>query len=232
MTHTQCRYGAVVSVCQSDAGTGRRGLERQFERDLGRDGHHRRRTADLFHRYQYGEYDLVGPGLSDSIARQQTQSMAELRAARAAACDVAAGNRGHRDRSASVLGRAADDRAADNDRRRCECRPRCRTSATPSDSAPTSDRNCRRTSRCWPNMADCQRFRWCPMSLNRPRFKIMLYKTVGVRTPARGAEVRGRVLDPAGRPVSGHASSSGPTRQTPTGTAPISFAQFLRVSTS
>ena len=35
--------------------------------------------------------------------------------------------------------------------------------------------------------------------LDRPRFKVMLFKTVDIATPARGADVTGRVLDDAGR---------------------------------
>ncbi len=39
--------------------------------------------------------------------------------------------------------------------------------------------------------------------LDRPRLKVMLFKTVDIATPARGAEVSGRVVDDAGRGVAG-----------------------------
>jgi protocatechuate 3,4-dioxygenase beta subunit len=39
--------------------------------------------------------------------------------------------------------------------------------------------------------------------LDRPRFKVMLFKTVDIATPARGATMSGRVLDHSGRAVAG-----------------------------
>jgi hypothetical protein len=46
-------------------------------------------------------------------------------------------------------------------------------------------------------------FQAIPNELDRSRLKVMLYRTWNVATPARGAEVRGRVIDEAGRAVSG-----------------------------
>jgi hypothetical protein len=45
---------------------------------------------------------------------------------------------------------------------------------------------------------------------DRPRFKIMLRKTLNVPTPMRGGEVRGRVIDQTGRPVVGARVALGP----------------------
>jgi hypothetical protein len=53
-------------------------------------------------------------------------------------------------------------------------------------------------------------FQAVPRALDRTRLKVMLYKTWSIATPPRGAEVRGRVLDEAGRPVAGARVKLGP----------------------
>ena len=53
-------------------------------------------------------------------------------------------------------------------------------------------------------------FQTIPNELDRNRFKLMLFRTWDVATPARGATVSGRVLDDAGRPVVGAGVKLGP----------------------
>lgn len=53
-------------------------------------------------------------------------------------------------------------------------------------------------------------FQTIPNELDRSRFKVMLFRTWDLATPARGASVTGRVVDDAGRPVAGAGVKLGP----------------------
>jgi hypothetical protein len=59
--------------------------------------------------------------------------------------------------------------------------------------------------------------------LDRSRFKVMLFRTWDVATPARGASVSGRVLDDAGRPVRGAGVKLGPYTAETDGSGGYSF---------
>lgn len=53
-------------------------------------------------------------------------------------------------------------------------------------------------------------YQWVPRELDRSRFKLMLFKTLDIATPARGATVTGRVLDSSERGVRGVRVKLGP----------------------
>jgi hypothetical protein len=53
-------------------------------------------------------------------------------------------------------------------------------------------------------------YQWVPRELDRSRFKVMLFKTLDIGTPARGATATGRVLDSSERGVPGVRVKLGP----------------------
>ena len=64
--------------------------------------------------------------------------------------------------------------------------------------------------------------------LDRPRFKVMLFKTVDVSTPARGATVSGYVVDHGGRGVAGARVQLGPYTADTNAAGRYSFAHVPR----
>lgn len=154
----------------------------------------------LFHRYQVGDYDYLRAGLSNSIERHQTQSMASYQAGSRLSLtlqlatqrtdtghlqsweELQATTRLSRTTTLRVVSAVPD--VFDAKRLRADLRQEL-----PGRFAVHAE------------YGRLSAFQTAPQELERSRFKLMFYRTWNVATPARGAEVRGRVLDPAGRPV-------------------------------
>lgn len=163
----------------------------------------------FFHRYQQGTYDFVRSGVAGSIERRQTQSMTSY-------------SPGPRLDLALQL---ATQRSETGQTRHWE-----ELQATVKLTRTTTVR----TVTAVPNLRDPERFQayvrqdlparfalqadygrlsaYQPVlrGLDRSRVKVMLFKTVDIATPARGALVAGRVVDDAGRGVRGARVKLGP----------------------
>jgi hypothetical protein len=156
----------------------------------------------LFHRHQFGEYDLVRPGFSESVERQQTQSMASYMPSRRlnltlqlATQRTETGQIQHWEELQTTISATRTTTlrfvtAVPDIRNEQRFRAHFRQEL-PAHFALQAD------------YGRLSAFQAVPFELDRARVKVMLYKSWRVATPARGAEVRGRVVDHAGRPVSG-----------------------------
>ena len=156
----------------------------------------------LFHRHQQGDYDFLRAGFAGSIERQQTQSVASY----------TAGPR------LNVLLQLATQRTDTGQVQHWEeMQTTLRLTSTTTLRAVTAVPDLRNSQR-WrayfrqelPSrfavQADYGRlsaFQSIPSGTDRSRFKLMLFKTLDIATPARGAVVGGRVVDDAGRGVAG-----------------------------
>ena len=156
----------------------------------------------LFHRVQRGEYDFVRGGLAGSLERQQTQSMSSY-------------SPGPR---LNLTLQLATQRAETGQVQHWE-ELQATVKVTPTTMVRTvmAVPDIRRAERFQAHVrqelphrltlqADYGRlsaFQSIPHELDRSRLKVMLFKTVDIATPARGAEVSGRVVDEAGRGVAG-----------------------------
>jgi hypothetical protein len=156
----------------------------------------------LFHRYQVGEFDYARAGFSSSIERQQTQSMASYMS-------------GSWLNLTLQLATQRTDTGQTQHWEELQTTVRLTRSTTVRAVTAVPDmRNAKRFRAHFRQdlpfqfavQADYGRlsaFQAIPNELDRSRLKVMLYRTWNVATPARGAEVRGRVIDEAGRAVSG-----------------------------
>lgn len=163
----------------------------------------------LFHRYQYGEYDLLRSGPAASLDRQQTQSMSSYSPGR---------------RLNVTLQLATQRTETGQVQHWEEMQTTLKVTSTTTLRAVTSVPDIRNRDRFqayfrqelpqrFALQADYGRvsaFQSIAHELDRSRLKVMLFKTVDIATPARGAEVNGRVLDNAGRAVSGARVKLGP----------------------
>jgi hypothetical protein len=160
------------------------------------------RGLRLFHRHQMGEFEFGRPGLSDSIDRQQTQSMASYQ--RGARLNL-------------TLQIATQRTEAGRMQTWEELQSVVRLTRTTAVQTVTGV----------PDVFNARKFRAevtqalggpfalqaqygrlsayqnAPHALERSRLKVMLSMTRDFATPARGAQVNGRVLDHTGRPVAG-----------------------------
>ncbi len=162
----------------------------------------------FFHRYQTGESDQL-QGASNSVQRQQNQSVAN-----------------YTPRSwVNLTLQLASQRAETGVLQHWE---ELQTTLTPTRSTslrlamPVSDLHTEQKFRglvrqefrgrfaLQAEYGRLSAFQDVPRALDRTRLKVMLYKTWSIATPARGATVRGRVLDEAGRAVAGARVKLGP----------------------
>ena len=181
----------------------------------------------FFHRYQYGAYDYIGGSTSGTIERQQIRSMTSY-------------SRGSRLNLALQL---ATERTDTGQVQHWE-----ELQATTKLTA----RTMLRLVSSFPDIRDPQRFQaylhqelphglavqadygrlstYQPVLLehDRSRFKVMLLKSFGIATPARGAEVSGRVLDNTGRGVAGARVKLGPYTTDTTAAGGYSFRHVPR----
>jgi hypothetical protein len=163
----------------------------------------------LFHRHQQGDYDFARAGFTGSIERQQSQSVASY-------------NAGPR---LNVMLQLASQRSDNGHVQHWEeLQTTLRLTSTTTLRGVTAVPDVRNTERWrayfrqelparFAVQADYGRlsaFQSIPTALDRSRFKLMLFKTLDVATPARGAEVSGRVVDDAGRGVAGAGVKLGP----------------------
>jgi len=156
----------------------------------------------LFHRYQFGEYDRIRPGGSDTFERQQNQSMATYMAGRRLNLNVQLATQRT---ETGVLQHWEELQTTVSVTRSTTLRL---VTSVPDVRNPERFRGYFRQElpARFALQADYGRlsaFQDVPFELDRSRFKVMLYKTWSLSTPARGAEVRGRVIDHTGRPVPG-----------------------------
>jgi hypothetical protein len=156
----------------------------------------------VFHRHEFGDYSRFRSGLSTTIERQQTQSMASyMRGSRLHLTLQLATQR----TDAGEVQNWEELQASVGVTRSTTLRL---VTAVPEVRDPHRLRAYLRQELPgrFALQADYGRlstFQDVPFEVDRTRFKIMLYKTVNAATPARGAEVGGRVLDQTGRPVAG-----------------------------
>lgn len=163
----------------------------------------------FFHRYQQGQFDFIGSGYAGSIERRQTQSMTSY-------------SPGPRlNLSLQLATQRSDTGQAQHWE---ELQATMRLTSTTTVRAITGVPDVRNPERFQAHVRQelPQRFAlqadYGPLStyqpvlraLDRSRFKLMLFKTVDIATPARGALVAGRVLDDAGRGVRGARVRLGP----------------------
>ncbi|MBA2306399.1 MAG: hypothetical protein H0W08_27745 [Acidobacteria bacterium] len=163
----------------------------------------------LFHRFQQGEYDFARNGFAGTLERQQTQSMSSY-------------SRGPR---LNLTLQLATQRTETGQVQHWEeLQTTLKLSRTTTVRAVTAVPDLRRRDRLQAYLrqdlpyrlalqADYGRisaFQSIPRELDRSRLKVMLFKTLDIATPARGAEVSGRVLDYAGRGVAGARVKLGP----------------------
>lgn len=156
----------------------------------------------FFHRQQYGEYAFVRTGLDGVVERQQTQSMSTY-------------NAGSRVQLTLQL---ATQRADSGQLQHWEeLQTTVRLTRTTTVRAVTSVPDIRNHDRFqayiqqalpgrFAVQADFGRvsaFRSVLRTHDRSRFKLMVFKTVDVATPARGGDVTGRVVDLTGHAVPG-----------------------------
>lgn len=156
----------------------------------------------LFHRHQFGEYDYLRPGFSGSVERQQTQSMASYLPT-------------HRLNLTLQLATQRTDAGRMQSWEELQATMKLTRSTTLQTVTAVPDFTNAKKFRA--NVRQQLRGRFAlqaeygrlsayqavPYALERSRFKVMLFKTWDVATPARGAEVQGRVLDQTGRAVVG-----------------------------
>jgi protocatechuate 3,4-dioxygenase beta subunit len=163
----------------------------------------------MFHRLQQGEYDVRQGNSSGTIERQQTQSVASY-------------NAGAR---VNVMLQLATQRLETGQIQHWEeMQTSLRLTSTTTLRLVHAIPDLRDSAR-WRGyfrqdlparfalQADYGRlsaFQTIPNELDRSRFKLMLFRTWDVATPARGGAVSGRVLDDAGRPVAGAGVRLGP----------------------
>jgi hypothetical protein len=163
----------------------------------------------LFHRHQQGNYDFSSGAFGGSVERQQTQSVASYHA----------GSR------LNVMLQLATQRT-DSGRVQHweEMQTTLRLTSTTTIRAVTAVPDIRDSERWRAHFsqqlpsgfavqADYGRlsaFQSLPNGFDRSRFKLMVFKTLDLATPARGGEVSGRVADDAGRGVAGAGVKLGP----------------------
>ena len=163
----------------------------------------------MFHRLQRGEYDVRLSNTTGTIERQQTQSVASY-------------NAGTR---VNVMLQLATQRLETGQVQHWEeMQTSMRLSSTSTLRLVHAVPDVRDSAR-WRGyfrqelparfalQADYGRlsaFQTIPNELDRSRFKLMLFRTWDLATPARGGTVSGRVLDDAGRPVAGAGVRLGP----------------------
>jgi len=163
----------------------------------------------LFHRHQFGEYDFARQGLSTSLERQQTQSMAGYTAGQWLNLTLQLATQ------RTDVGRIEHWEELQSTVRLT------RTTTLTAVTAMPDVTNARRMRAYFRQelparfalQADYGRlsaFQAVPHELDRSRFKLMLYKTWDVGTPVRGAAVTGRVVDHAQHPVAGALVRLGP----------------------
>jgi hypothetical protein len=156
----------------------------------------------FFHRHQFGDFERESFGLSESLERQQTQSAASYRAG--ARFDVTLQMASQRTESGLIehweevqataaLTRSTTLRVAtavpdlnDPDRFRALLRQEL-----PAQFAVNAE------------YGRVSAFQYAPFRSDKPRFKVMLFKSWNIGTPTRGAVVRGQVIDHTRRPVAG-----------------------------
>jgi hypothetical protein len=156
----------------------------------------------LFHRYQYGEYDFLRNGFAGTLDRQQTQSMTSY-------------SPGPRVNLTLQLATQRADTGQVQHWEELQTTVKLTSTTTLRTVTSVPDvRNWQRFQAYFRQelphrlalQADYGRlsaYQSVPLELDRSRFKLMLFKTVDIATPARGAEVSGCVLDEAGRGVAG-----------------------------
>lgn len=162
----------------------------------------------LFHRYQHGEYEL-GPGFSGSVERQQIRSMSSYSA-------------GSRLNLTLQLATQRTDTGQVQHWEELQATLKItRTTTLRTVTAVPDVRNPERFQghlrqelpRRLAIQADYGRlsaYQAIPHELDRSRFKVLLFKTFDLATPARGATVTGRVADNLGRGVAGARVKLGP----------------------
>ncbi|CAN5673629.1 hypothetical protein BH18ACI5_BH18ACI5_29870 [soil metagenome] len=163
----------------------------------------------LFHRQQLGEYDFIQNGFTGTIERQQSQSVMAY----------TAGSR------LNVTLQLATQRLDTGQIQHWEeMQTSIRLTSTTTLRAVTAVPNVRDAKRWrayfrqelpgrFSVQADYGRlsaFQSVPSELDRSRFKLMLFRTWDVATPARGGVVTGRVTDDSGRGVAGAGVKLGP----------------------
>lgn len=163
----------------------------------------------LFHRYQHGEYDLAGGGLAGSVERQQIRSMSTY-------------SPGSRLSLTLQLATQRTDSGQVQHWEELQTSLKLTSTTTLRTVTAVPDvRNHERLQvyvrqelpRRFSLQADYGRisaYQAIARQLDRPRFKLMLFKTLDLATPARGALVAGRVLDDLGSGVAGARVKLGP----------------------
>jgi hypothetical protein len=162
-----------------------------------------------FHRHQFGSYDFVGSRAVTTVERQQTQSMTSYNVG--ARVNLALQLATQRADNGQVLHweelhtlvkltRTTTLRTVTavpdlDDRERFQAHVR---QQLPSGFAVQAD------------YGRISAYQPIARALDRPRLKVMVFKTVDIATPARGAEVRGTVRDDIGRAVPGVRVKLGP----------------------
>lgn len=165
--------------------------------------------VQFFHRYQTGRFDYVQTGSSVSVDRQQTQSMASYQ----------------RSRRVNLTLQLATQHTETGQTQTWEelqttlnlTKGTVLQTATPVPDVtdPARMRVSLRQSLGGPFSLQAEygrlsTFQPVPSELDRSRFKLMVYATHDIGTPARGADVQGRVIDQTGRPVPGVRVKLGP----------------------
>lgn len=163
----------------------------------------------LFHRYQHGEYDFAGGGLTGSVERQQIRSMSSY-------------SRGSRLNLTLQLATQRTETGQVQHWEELQTMLKLTSTTTLRTVTAVPDvRNRERFQayvrqelpRRFALQADYGRisaYQSIARELDQSRFKLMLFKTIDVATPARGALVAGRVLDDQGRGVAGARVKLGP----------------------
>ena len=181
----------------------------------------------LFHRYQHGDYDFVRDGIAGSIERQQTRTMSSY--SRGARLNVAL-------QLASQRGETGQVQHWE------ELQVTMKLTATTTLRTVTAVPDFRNPERFQVHFrqelpkrlalqADYGRistYQSVARELDRSRFKLMLFKTVDLATPARGASVVGRVVDDFGRGVAGARVRLGPYTVDTDGTGAYRFRHVPR----
>lgn len=181
----------------------------------------------LFHRFQYGAYDFLRGDVSSSIERQQNRSVSSY--SRGARLNLALQIATERSESGTMsywqelhttlkLTRATTVRTvtAVPDVRNAERFQAYLRQELPRRFAVQAD---------YGRVSAYQSFF---EERDRPRFKVMLFKTVDITTPARGTRVTGRVHDHLGAGVAGVRVKLGPYTADTTVTGTFTFATVPR----